>query len=86
MRAYVIRRLLLILPTLLAVTMAVFATVRFIPGSTIDLMIAEIADQGGGGDHEAMEAYSPPRTRPGPAHPRPVSPLAGAGEAGGRAL
>ena len=56
MRAYVIRRLLLIVPTLLAVTVAVFATVRFIPGSTIDLMIAEMMSSGGMGDHQAMEA------------------------------
>ncbi len=58
MRAYVIRRLLLIVPTLLAVTIAVFMTVRFIPGSTIDLMIAEIQSTGGAdADPKAMEAF-----------------------------
>jgi peptide/nickel transport system permease protein len=49
MRAYVIRRLALIVPTLLAVTIAVFLTVRFIPGSVVDLMAAEMLSDGGGG-------------------------------------
>jgi len=57
MTAYVIRRLLLVVPTLLAVTLAVFMTVRVIPGSTIDLMIAEMQSGGGSTDPKAMEAY-----------------------------
>jgi peptide/nickel transport system permease protein len=43
MRAYVIRRLLLIVPTLFLVCVLVFMTVRFIPGSVIDLMVAEMS-------------------------------------------
>jgi peptide/nickel transport system permease protein len=43
MRAYVIRRLLLLVPTLLLVTVLVFMVVRFIPGSVIDLMVAEMS-------------------------------------------
>ncbi len=43
MRAYVIRRLLLLVPTLLLVTILVFMVVRFIPGSVIDLMVAEMS-------------------------------------------
>jgi peptide/nickel transport system permease protein len=42
-----IRRLLLIIPTLFVVTLIVFFSVRFVPGSTIDLMIAEMADSSG---------------------------------------
>lgn len=58
MRAYLVRRLLLIVPTLLAVTLAVFMTVRFIPGSTIDLMVAEMQSAGGAdADPKAMEAF-----------------------------
>ena len=56
MKAYLIRRLLLVFPTLLAVTLAVFMTVRFIPGSTIDLMIAEMQVGGGEVDPEAIRA------------------------------
>jgi len=43
MRAYVTRRLLLMIPTLFLVTILVFMTVRFIPGSVIDLMVAEMS-------------------------------------------
>ncbi len=56
MRAYVIRRCILIFPTLLAVTIAVFLTVRFIPGSVIDLMVAEVSAQGGLSNHEEIAA------------------------------
>ena len=42
MRAYVIRRLLLIIPTLFLLTILVFLSVRFIPGDVIDLMVAEL--------------------------------------------
>jgi peptide/nickel transport system permease protein len=56
MRAYVIRRLLLIIPTLFVVTLIVFFAVRFIPGSTIDLMVAEMSGASGEDiDAEALE-------------------------------
>ena len=42
MRAYAIRRILLIFPTLLLVTIIVFLSVRFIPGDVIDMLISEI--------------------------------------------
>ncbi len=38
MRAYIIRRILLIIPTLLLVTIIDFFTIRFIPGDVVDLM------------------------------------------------
>lgn len=44
MSTYIIRRLLLIIPTLILVTIIVFLSVRFIPGSIIDLMTAQIGD------------------------------------------
>lgn len=44
MHAYVIRRLLLIIPTLLLVSVIVFFLVRFIPGSVVDLMAAEMRE------------------------------------------
>ena len=40
MRAYIIRRLLLIIPTLFILTILVFLSVRFIPGDVIDVMVA----------------------------------------------
>ncbi len=47
MRAYIIRRLLLIIPTLFIVTIIVFFSVRFIPGNVIDLMVAEMQVESG---------------------------------------
>lgn len=44
MRAYLIRRLLLIIPTLLIVTAIVFLSVRFVPGTVLDLMVAEMGE------------------------------------------
>ena len=42
MRAYIIRRLLLIIPTLFILTWLVFLSVRFILGDTVDTMVAEM--------------------------------------------
>ena len=59
MRAYIIRRLLLIIPTLFILTILVFLSVRFIPGDVIDAMVAEMAMTGFAGpgaiDREALE-------------------------------
>lgn len=46
MRAYAIRRVLLIFPTLVLLTMIVFLSVRFIPGDVVDLIISEINTEG----------------------------------------
>jgi peptide/nickel transport system permease protein len=56
MRAYVIRRLLLIIPTLGIVTVMVFLLVRFIPGDVIDMMLAQMSEQSGMGA-ELTEEY-----------------------------
>ena len=42
MRAYIIRRLLLIIPTLSILTIIVFLSVRFIPGDAVDVMVAKM--------------------------------------------
>ncbi len=47
MGAYLTRRLLLMVPTLLLVSVIVFLTVRFIPGSVIDIMAAEMTTDSG---------------------------------------
>jgi len=46
-RTYIIRRLLLIIPTLLVVSIMVFISIRLVPGDVIDLMVLQ---HGGGGD------------------------------------
>ena len=55
MRAYIIRRLLLIIPTLFILTILVFLSVRFIPGDVIDAMVGEMMYSGGATDREALE-------------------------------
>ena len=56
MRAYVIRRILLVIPTLFIVTVLVFLSVRFIPGDIIDVMTARMTDtQSGTIDEEALK-------------------------------
>ena len=42
--AYLLRRLVLSLPTLLLVAVAVFALIRLIPGDPVQLMLGESAD------------------------------------------
>ena len=55
MRAYIIRRLLLMIPTLLILTIIVFLAVRFIPGDIIDAMELEMETWGVDIDREAIE-------------------------------
>ena len=58
MRAYIIRRLLLIIPTLFILSILVFLSVRFIPGDVIDVMVAEMEGWHAAGadiDRESLE-------------------------------
>jgi len=48
MTAYFIRRLLLIIPTFLGITIMVFTITRFVPGGPIERMIAQAVQQQGG--------------------------------------
>ena len=57
MRAYLIRRLLLFIPTLWILTIIVFLSVRFIPGDMVDTLAAELEAMGLGVEvgRKAME-------------------------------
>ena len=55
MRAYIIRRLLLMVPTLLLLTIVVFLSVRFIPGDVIDAMVGRMDQSATNIDREALE-------------------------------
>ncbi len=55
MKAYIIRRLLLTIPTLFILTILVFLSVRFIPGDVIDVMAGRAEWWEGGVDREAVE-------------------------------
>ena len=54
MRAYIIRRLLLIIPTLFILSILVFLSLRFIPGDVIDAMVMKM-EWYGEVDREALE-------------------------------
>ena len=55
MRAYIIRRLLLAIPTLFILSILVFLSVRFIPGDTIDVLVSQMEFEAGTMDREALE-------------------------------
>jgi peptide/nickel transport system permease protein len=56
MQAYIIRRVLLAIPTMIFVTMGVFLLVRFIPGSALDIMLAQMGGEGSSiADMEALK-------------------------------
>ena len=46
MRTYIIRRLLLMIPTLSLVTMIVFSIIRLIPGNIVDSELAQMKEFG----------------------------------------
>ena len=50
MRAYIIRRILLLIPTLFILTILVFLSVRFIPGDVVDLIVGRMVWYGTGGE------------------------------------
>ena len=55
MRSYIIRRVLLIIPTLFILTVLVFLSVRFIPGDIIDVMASRLDHSLAGFDRETLE-------------------------------
>ena len=47
MGAYILKRLLLMIPTLLGVMLLTFAVVQFVPGGPIEQIISKLDNQGG---------------------------------------
>ncbi|HUV44547.1 MAG TPA: ABC transporter permease [Dehalococcoidales bacterium] len=60
MRDYIIRRLLLMIPTMFVVTIVVFLLIRFVPGSIVEMMMFQM---GGGGESQSEETISPEAIR-----------------------
>lgn len=61
MLAYFSRRLLLIIPTFIGVTLMVFALTRFVPGGPVERMIAQMQSQtmeGGAGSQQGSQSLS----------------------------
>ncbi|MCL0029261.1 ABC transporter permease [Dehalococcoidia bacterium] len=54
MKAYIIRRFLLLIPTILILTTLVFFSVRFIPGNVVDQMLSKMGIRGADYDREAL--------------------------------
>ena len=48
MGAYIIRRLLLVFPTLLGILIINFALVQFVPGGPVEQILAQIEGEGDG--------------------------------------
>ncbi|MFZ9131957.1 MAG: hypothetical protein ACO21B_01775, partial [Gemmobacter sp.] len=87
MAAYVLRRLLLVIPTLIGILVINFALVQFVPGGPIEQIMARLegsgdvfATVGGGGDayglfgRDRVTALAAPVAAPRPPHPRPRAP------------
>ncbi|MBI2836494.1 MAG: ABC transporter permease [Chloroflexi bacterium] len=55
MGTYILRRLLLLIPTMFMVTLLVFMLVRFIPGSVLDLMVSDMSTAAGLGQDFNVE-------------------------------
>ena len=55
MRTYIIRRVLLLIPTLLILSIIIFLTVRLLPGDVINAMMADLQYTAGDVDREALE-------------------------------
>ena len=56
MRVYILRRLLLAIPTVFLVSLIVFFMIRFIPGSAIDAAVVRMGMVGGEVDISAARA------------------------------
>ena len=55
MRAYIIRRVLFLIPTFLLLSILVFLSVRFLPGDAVDALISDMQYLIGDIDREALE-------------------------------
>jgi microcin C transport system permease protein len=57
--AYLIRRLLLVFPTLLGITVACFTLIQFVPGGPVEEMIAKVKQVGSERGSDASRTISP---------------------------
>jgi microcin C transport system permease protein len=53
MAAYILKRLLLMLPTLLGVLLITFSVIQFVPGGPVEQLVAQMQGQGGHGEASA---------------------------------
>jgi microcin C transport system permease protein len=55
---YVVKRLLLMIPTLLGILLLTFAVIQFVPGGPVEQMVSYLRGKGGGGQEAAGSAQS----------------------------
>lgn len=53
MASYILKRLLLMIPTLLGVLLLTFAMVQFVPGGPVEQMVAQLQGRDSGGERAA---------------------------------
>ena len=58
MIGYVLKRLLLMIPTLFGILLVTFAVIQFVPGGPVDQMVQQLTGRGQGGE-VAMAAGAP---------------------------
>ena len=66
MGAYILRRLLLMIPTLLGIMAVSFAVIQFAPGGPVEQVIAQLTGQGGSAtdvDASGLTPYSSTSSR-----------------------
>lgn len=65
MTAYILRRLLLMVPTLLGILLVSFVIIQFVPGGPVEQMVAQLQGVGAGGGEAAAAGASGYRGRQG---------------------
>ncbi len=85
MAAYILRRLILVIPTLLGIILINFAVVQFAPGGPVEQMLAELRGEGqvlgrltGEGGGETRQPGGQPGAQPGSGEGGPVGTYRGA--------
>ncbi|WHZ11850.1 MAG: ABC transporter, permease protein 1 (cluster 5, nickel/peptides/opines) [Burkholderiaceae bacterium] len=56
MTAYIVKRLLLMIPTLFGVLLVTFAVIQFVPGGPVEQMVAQLEGRDTGGEGRALSA------------------------------
>ncbi len=54
MSSYILRRLLLMIPTLLGVLLMTFVVIQFVPGGPVEQMVSQLQGRGSGGEGAAV--------------------------------
>ena len=71
MWSYILKRLLLMIPTLFGILLITFVVIQFVPGGPVEQLVYQLQGRQGGGEAGAAAARAPaPRAASGAATPR----------------